>query len=174
VAASDISIIPQGTELRVRITSPLSSQQAQAGQEFQAVLDSDLVINGATALEAGATATGEVVEAKAAGRAQSKGNMSIRLKAIQVGDEPVVLETNTLRFEAEGTKKKTRRRLIGGTGIGAAIGAIADGGSGAWKGAAIGAGVGAAATLLTKGNEVEFPVEQLFSFTLSKELKIGR
>ena len=28
-------------------------------------------------------------------------------------------------------------------------------------------------TLLTKGNEVEFPAEQLFSFTLSKELKIG-
>jgi hypothetical protein len=53
-------------------------------------------------------------------------------------------------------------------------GAIADGGSGAWKGAAIGAGVGAAATLLTKGKDVEFPAEQLFSFTLSQEVKIVR
>jgi len=173
VAASDIFIILEGTELIIRLTGPLSSKQAQAGQEFPAVLDSDLVINGATALEAGATVTGEVVEAKAAGRAQSKGNMSICLKAVETGAETVALETNMLKFEAEGTKKKTRRRLIGGTGIGAAIGAIADGGSGAWKGAAIGAGVGAAATLLTTGNEVEFPAEQLFSFTLSKELQIG-
>ncbi len=77
-----------------------------------------------------------------------------------------------MKFEAEGTGKKTARRLIGGAGLGAAIGAIADGGSGAWKGAAIGAGVGGAATLLTKGKDVEFPAEQLFSFTLSKELKI--
>jgi hypothetical protein len=172
VAASDAIVIPQGTELKARLISPLSSKQAKAGQEFQMILDSDVVINGATALKKGIPVTGVVVETKAAGRAQSKGKMSIRLKGMTANGKVLALETNALNFEAEGTGKKTRRRLIGGAGLGAAIGAIADGGSGAWKGAAIGAGVGGAATLLTKGNDVEFQAEQLFSFTLSKELKI--
>ena len=85
----------------------------------------------------------------------------------------VPIATNELKFEAQGTGRRTGRRLAGGAGIGAAIGAIADGGSGAWKGAAIGAGVGVGATLLTKGNEVEFPAEQQFSFTLIETVEIG-
>jgi len=173
VAASDVSIIPPATELKVRLAGPLSSKTAKAGQEFQTILDEDLVINGTTALKGGTSVAGEVVEVDNADRAQGKGKMAIRLKSVLANGKALAIETNTLQFEAEGTGKKTRRRLIGGTGIGAAIGAIADGGSGAWKGAAIGAGVGAAATLLTKGKEVEFPVEQLFSFTLAEELKIG-
>lgn len=44
VAASDVSILPAGTELVVRLSSALSSKQAKAGQEFQAVLDKDLVL----------------------------------------------------------------------------------------------------------------------------------
>lgn len=173
VAAADVSIIPVGTELKARLVASLSSKAAKAGQEFQMILDTDLSVEGTMVLKKGTPLVGQVVEVEGAGRAQGKGKMSIRLTAVQVADKPLAIETNTLKFEAEGTGKKTGRRLAAGTGIGAAIGAIADGGSGAWKGAAIGAGVGAAATLLTKGNEVEFPAEQLFSFSLSSELKIG-
>ena len=166
-------MIPQGTELRIRLTGPLSSKNASAGQDFQVVLDSDVVVDGTTVLKAGAPITGHVVESKAAARAQGKGRMAIRLTAVTVGSQPFALETNTLNFEAEGTGKKTGGRLLGGSGLGAAIGAIAGGGSGAWKGALIGAGVGGAATLVTKGNEVEFPAEQRFSFSLSRKLQIG-
>jgi len=173
VAASDVSIVPAGTELEIRLTGPLSSKQAKAGQEFQAVLNKDVQVNGAAVLKAGTPIKGQVVSVDSAGRAQSRGKMSIHLVGLNANGQAVALETNTLKFEAEGTGKKTGRRLLGGAGVGAAIGAIADGGSGAWKGAAIGAGVGGAATLLTKGNEVEFPAEQLFSFTSAKEFKIG-
>jgi hypothetical protein len=98
--------------------------------------------------------------------------MAIRLVSLVADSQTFSIETNTLNFEAEGTGRKTGRRIAGGAGIGAMIGAIAGGGSGAWKGAAIGAGVGTGATLLTKGNEVEFPAEQLFSFTLTEAVKI--
>jgi len=47
------------------------------------------------------------------------------------------------------------------------------GGRGAAKSAAIGAGIGVGATLLTKGNDVEFPAEQLLSFTLTQSVEIG-
>ena len=173
VAASDVSIIPSTTELKVRLTAPLSSKNAKQGQEFQTVLDSDLVVNGTTVLKKGTPLKGVVVEVDDADRAQGKGKMSIQLTGLNANGKAFAIETNALKFEAEGTGKKTRRRLLGGAAAGAAIGAIADGGSGAWKGAAIGAGVGGAAILLTKGNDVEFPAEQAFSFTLSRELKIS-
>lgn len=54
------------------------------------------------------------------------------------------------------------------------IGGIAGGGSGEAKGAVIDAGVGVGATLLTNGNDVEFPAGQLFSFTLTELVEIGR
>jgi hypothetical protein len=100
--------------------------------------------------------------------------MSIQLSSIETSGGVVPIETNLLRFQAEGTGRKTGRRLAGGAAIGAAIGAIADGGSGTWKGAVIGAGIGVGATLLTKGNEVELPAEQLLSSTLTKSVAIGR
>ena len=92
VAASDISVLPQGTELKIRITGPLSSKNASAGQDFQAVLDSDVVVNGITVLEAGFPIAGHVVESKAASRAQGKGRMAIRLKEVTVGSEAIALE----------------------------------------------------------------------------------
>jgi hypothetical protein len=174
VSATDITKIAEGTEILIRLSAPLSSKQAKPSQGFQAILDKDIVVKGTAALKAGTPVTGVVVDVKAAGRAQSKGAMSIQLSSIETSGGAVPIETNLLKFEAEGTGRKTGRRLAGGTGLGAAIGAIADGGSGAWKGAAIGAGIGVGATLLTKGNEVEFPAEQLLSFTLTKTVEIGR
>ena len=49
---------------------------------------------------------------------------------------------------------------------------MADGGSGAAIGAAIGAGAGGAATLATRGTEVEFPAEQRLVLTLSVPVSI--
>jgi len=172
VAASDIVTISEGTELQVRLTAPLSSKQARGGDQFELLLDRDILVNNNPALKPGTALTGEVVDAKAAGRAQGKGSMAIRLVSLVADNQTFSIETNTLNFEAEGTGRKTGRRIAGGAGVGAMIGAIAGGGSGAWKGAAIGAGVGTGATLLTKGNEVEFPAEQLFSFTLTEAVKI--
>lgn len=83
LAASDVSKILPGTELRVRITAPLSSKQAKAGQQIPAVLDSDLAIEGVTVLKAGTVVACEVVAVKGAGRAQSKGNISIRTEINQ-------------------------------------------------------------------------------------------
>lgn len=174
VAASDVSRIVDGTELQIRLTAPLNSKTAQAGQHFEATLAREIVVEGGPALKAGTPVTGEVVAAKPAGRSQSKGSMEIRLASLSVHGRSFPIRTNGLRFEAGGTGKKTGGRIAGGTGIGMMIGGIAGGGSGAAKGALIGAGVGVGATLLTKGNEVEFPAEQLFSFTLTESVEIAR
>ena len=89
VAATDVSRLSEGTELRIRLTQPLSSKQAQPGQKFQAVLDNNIIVNGVTALKAGAPLLGEVVDVSAAGRAQGKGKMSIRLVSLTANGKTI-------------------------------------------------------------------------------------
>jgi len=171
ISAADISILPEGTELTIRLTQPLSSAKNKSGQSFDALLDEALVVHGRTVAAKGSRITGQLVEVEGSGKVSGRAKMSLKLTALTVGAKPLPIETNTLSVEAEGTKRRDARRIGGGAGVGALIGGIAGGGDGALKGAAIGAGIGTAATLLTKGKEVEFEVEALFSFKLSKPLK---
>jgi hypothetical protein len=172
VAAGDMASIAAGTDLFVRISQPLSSAKNQGGETFEAILDRDVVVNGRTVLPQGTGVIGEIVDAKASGRVKGRAVMALRLKALVPQTGEVTVTTNVLSFEAEGTGRRDAARIGGAAGIGAVIGAIAGGGSGAAKGAAIGAGAGTGVTLATKGDEVVFDVEQLFSFTLQEPLKI--
>lgn len=173
VAAADTPNLPEGTDLQVRLTQALSSQKNKSGQTFAAVVESDIIVNGRKAVPGGSRVTGQLVEVKGSGRIRGRAKIAMKLTSLTVGSQTLSLETNTLTIEAEGSGRRDTRRIVGATGIGALIGGIAGGGDGAAKGLAIGAGIGVGATLMTKGKEVEFPVEQLFSFKLLKPVKIG-
>jgi hypothetical protein len=174
VSAGDILTLSEGTELQVRLTEPLSSAKNEAGQEFKAIVDKDVVVNGRTALARGSLIHGQIIDAEGSGRVSGRAKMSIALKQLVIGERQIPIETNTLSFEADGTVKRDAARTAGGAGLGAIIGAIAGGGKGAAIGAAIGGGAGVGATVITKGKEVEFDAETLFSFRLAKPLEIQR
>ena len=174
VSAGDILSLSEGTELQVRLTEPLSSAKNEAGQEFEAVVDKDIVVNGRTALARGSLIRGEIISAEGSGRVSGRAKMSIALKQLVIGDRQIPIETTALSFEADGTVKRDAARTAGGAGLGAIIGAIAGGGKGAAIGAAIGGGAGVGATVITKGKEVEFDPETLFSFQLTKPVDIPR
>jgi hypothetical protein len=174
VAAGDVVILPEGTELLVRLVQGLSSEKNQKGQSFEVTLDKDVVVNGRTVAARGSRLQGVVLAAEGSGRVSGRAKMSITLEQLQASGKQYPIETNTLSFEAEGTGGRDAGRIAGSTGIGTLIGAIAGGGRGAAIGAAIGGGVGIGATVLTKGKEVEFGAETLFSFQLAKPLEITR
>ena len=98
--------------------------------------------------------------------------MTLALTSIYLEDGPVALQTQPLTIEAESAGGRDARRVGGLTGLGAIIGGIANEGTGAAVGAAIGATVGATATLSTRGEEVEFPAEQLFVFSLAVPVEL--
>ena len=123
-------------------------------------------------MKRGADVTGTVIEAKKSGRVKGKGKMVLTLSSFKAGQQSVAIQTNTLTFESEGSKGRDGKRIAVATGAGAGIGAIADGGDGAAKGAVIGAAVGVGATLLTRGKEVEFGAEQKFSFKLENSVRL--
>ena len=75
-------------------------------------------------------------------------------------------------YEIDGESAGTLKQVGGSAGIGALIGAIADGGEGAAIGAAIGAGAGAAVAAVTPGKQVKIPAQTLLSFKLDRPFTV--
>jgi hypothetical protein len=170
--APTTALLPAGTPLNIRLAETISSKRNQPGDAFEATLEDDLVVDGRRLAPAGSRIVGRISDVEASGRVRGRARMSISLARIHVGDETYSLPTNTLNFEAEGTAGDDAKKIGIASGIGAVIGAIAGGGKGAAIGGAIGAGAGTGTVLATTGDEVEFRVEQLFSFRTSREVEM--
>ncbi len=166
------AVVPAGTRVEVRLLNAIGSAESKDGDTFSATLDQDLTADGKVIAPRGSSATGKVISATPSGRVKGRANMAIALTEIQLKSATYPIQTNTLSFEAEGTKKKDALKVGGGAGIGAAIGAIAGGGKGAAIGAAIGAGAGTATVLATKGKEVKLGAEDKLSFVLREDLQV--
>jgi hypothetical protein len=173
VAASDIAIVPEGTELIVRLIQPLSTKVNQTGQNFEAIVDKPIEVNGRVAIPAGASVVGTLVEVKRPGRTKGVAMMTLTLVDLKTSSQQVQIQTHVLKLEAQSTKGKDAARIGAGAGVGAVIGGIAGGGSGAAKGALIGGGAGTAVTLATRGNEIELPAEQALGF-VTAQLELSR
>ena len=155
--------VPAGTVLMVRTVDSLDTSTAQVGQAFSATLAWDLVANGHVVARSGTPVYGQVLEANSAGRAAGRSKLSVQLTQIVVGGNPTPIITDTYDTEGKSSGKRSRRRLFGGAGLGAAIGAIC---GNAGMGAAIGATAGATLAVVQKGDQVQIPSEALLQFTL--------
>ena len=164
--------IPSGTEFSVRLAQRVSSATSRSGESFEATLDEDLMIDGHLVAAEGRVVMGELTEVVPSGKVKGRAKMSLRMRELRTANESYALQTNQLSFEAEGSTKEDALKVGIGAGVGAVIGAIAGGKKGAAIGTAIGGGGGTAAVVMTKGEEVEFGVEQKFNFQLADDLKV--
>ncbi len=164
--------LKSGTELSVRLSESVSSKRNQDGDTFEAELDQDLVVDGKVVAPEGTKVVGRLTNVKRSGKVEGRATLSLALTQLVIGEETYPIRTNRLDFEAKGTGKEDAKKIGIATGIGAAIGAIAGGGKGAAIGGAIGAGAGTGAVLATSGDEVEFGVEQLFNFRLTRDVEL--
>jgi hypothetical protein len=111
--------IPKGTKIDVRITSMLNSENATPGDQFEATLNRDLVINGKTIAPEGATARGRVDMANPSTSPgngnQSAGVLIIRLTEIETNDAIYNLTTNTYTRQGHGRSRQLARPSIADT-----------------------------------------------------------
>lgn len=151
-------VIPEGTNLTVRLRDTLDTSRNRSGHRFTGVLEGDLVASGVVVASRGSTVYGRVVNASSSGRAVGKASMTLELTELMVNNQlkPIV----TTQLNAEG--KSTGATTVGRTARGAAIGGLIDGGSGARTGAKVGLGV----SLLTRGNDFQIPSGTLLDFRL--------
>lgn len=161
------------TPIEVYTTSTLSTAANQTGEPFRATLAKAITDGDWVVAKQGATVEGVIVESDPGGRVKGVASMTLALRSLRLADgRTIELATTPMTQEAKTSKKKDAKRIGIGTGVGAAVGAIAGGGSGAAVGAAVGGGAGTAAALATRGDAASVPSETLLTFRLTAPVTI--
>ena len=89
------SAIPSGTPIVIRLQSPLSSAQSRLGDQFQAVIEEPIVIQGQTLAPSGTAITGRVVAAKPS-EPQKPGYLRLTLSSIMLNGKAVDVHASSI------------------------------------------------------------------------------
>ncbi len=201
-SAEQSSVIPEGTELQLALSEPLSSKLNEPGDEVIAVLRRDVVADGYTLMRKGAEFIGRVTLAQPAGRPFKGGQLHITFDRVRINGAEQKLSAvvksasdftrdEKIKGDSEGTLKggtdggKTLSNIgtaagIGGIGATIIILASADnsgggfgiGGAGSAAGAAVLGGSVAAGVLMTKGKEVRLDQNTIIRLKLERALRV--
>ncbi len=165
-------VVPVGTELDVRLQTPLNSGTAQVEDRFEATTLVDLKSkDGRVLIPAGSLARGVVTAVKPAGRTDRKASLSLGFERITVnGTTYQIRGTLTQAAESEGVKGE-----VGKIGAGAAVGGIIGGIIGGVKGTIAGILIGGGGTMVaTEGEQVDLKAGTVLRMRFDQELSLER
>lgn len=166
------TVVPAGTILTVRVNQALSTKTLQQGATFSGSLTTPITVNAKTAIPGGADVSGVVTQVHKAGKFKGGAVLQLVLSSVTVGGHPYNITTEYFAQESKGKGKRTTRMVAGGTGAGAAIGALAGGGKGAAIGALVGVTAGTIGSM-TGNRDIELPAESVLTFKLGAPLTLA-
>jgi hypothetical protein len=163
--------VPSGTVLSVLLTQAIDVDAAEAGMTFKALLDDPVMVGGKVVVPRNAAVVVQVAKVEQAGKMKGSDKISLKANTVSFGGRKYDIVTASVEQSGQGEGKKTTRKVVGGAGLGAAIGGIAGGGKGAAIGALVGGGTGAA--VASSGTEhLKLPAETRLQFTLSAAVTV--
>jgi hypothetical protein len=165
-------VVPAGTILTVRLGQSVGSKTSQPGETFSATVATPVEVGGKTAIPAGASAAGTVVDAKPLGRFKGGAALSLKLDSVTINGTDHPVQTSAVVRAEKGKGKRTAVMAGGGAGLGALIGGLAGGGKGAAIGALAGGGAGTAGAAFTGNKDIVLPAESALSFKLDQPLTV--
>ncbi len=184
-----IVTIPKGYQMLVRLDRPLSSASARLGEPVNAILESDVVMNGEVILPRGSELMGTITGVNSAEMMRRPGELDIRFNSIRHATtgatSPIQARVSTTSMGGVLNGNNYRGEIIRGTATMATttgVGALAGIGIGhlagsVGKGAAFGASAGliggAAMVLLKKGREVILPESTRLNLSLEENAGIS-
>jgi hypothetical protein len=164
--------IPRGVALRVRLDESLSTRRNSAGDAFYATLEAPVVVDGRTALPSGTRFTGRVTQSDASGRLKGRAVLGMTLESFRFEGQEQRCRTSSVVRASAPHRNRNIGFIAGGSGLGAAIGAIAGGGKGAAIGAVAGGAAGTAGAAATGKLEIGIPAETMLRFMLQAPVRL--
>jgi ElaB/YqjD/DUF883 family membrane-anchored ribosome-binding protein len=169
--AAAAGTVPVGTQLDVKLQTPLNSGTAKVEQRFEATTMVDYPSTGQVLIPAGSIVRGFVSSVRPAGRIDRRGSLTLSFDEIVVNHRSQRLRasvTQALDSKDAATQDNTR------IGAGAAVGAIIGGILGGVKGALLGVVVGGGGTIAaTEGADVDLPVGTVLRIRLDEALNLA-
>lgn len=158
--------VPDGTQLSLALTSPLSSQTAQVGDAVSAELTEAVVVDGLVALPVGTRVAGQVTEAHALAKIGGQARLAFSLDTLFTGGREVPIAASFAR-----TGKSETGKDAATIAAGAAIGIILGNQSkhndrGKVIGGVLGGAAGTGVAAATKGETIELPAGTELRLTL--------
>jgi hypothetical protein len=164
--------VPGGTHIPLVLHNAVSTRSARPGDPVYFETLFPVMIDGHVVIPAGSYMSGEVTDAKRAGRVRGRAELGIKLTTIILPNSYMVnlnampsnagsgggeTVNNEGKVVGDSDKASDAGTVIKSTAAGAGIGGIAGGARGAGIGAGIGAAAGLGAVLLSRGPDAELP-----------------
>ena len=160
--------VPVGTQLEVRMQEPLDSGLAKVEDRFEATTLADVVVQGQTAIPAGALARGFVSSVRPAGKINRTGSLTLSFDELRIGETSLRLRASVVQaLDPKMTEDVSK------ISIGAAAGGMVGGLIGGVKGALLGVLVGAGGTIAaTEGSDVKLPLGAVLRIRIDQPLEV--
>ncbi|MGH9431089.1 MAG: BON domain-containing protein [Terriglobia bacterium] len=164
--------VPAGTVVSVRMIDSITSQTAQSGQEFSAVVFSPVAIGDHVVIPQGADAKVRLVQVHSAGHYQGQSELKVELTGLTFNGNSYNVESGYYDKTGDSRGKNSAEKIGGGAGLGALIGGLIGHGAGAAIGAGVGAAGGTVAQGASHGQQVSIPSETKIDFVLKTPLTV--
>ena len=170
----DELIVPSSSVIGLQIETPVSSERASVEDRVEARVVRDVVVDGRTAIPAGARAVGTVTLVDRGGKMKERARLGVRFHTVVLGDgSELAMRTETIVREGDSPAGESARK-IGGAAVGDAIlGAIMGGKKGAIIGGATGAAGGSAVVMAGDRDAATLPVGAVVTVRLSAPVSVA-
>jgi len=159
--------LAEGSALKIRTTTAISTETHKTGDAFTATLEQPLAQGDRVIAPKGSRVDGIIAESDPGGRVQGRAQLIVKITRLHLPDgQSVELASSSVERLAPSTRRRDALKIGIGSGAGAAIGAIAGGGKGAAIGAAAGGAAGAGVVAATHGDPAVLASESVLSFKL--------
>ena len=178
--------LAEGTNLEVRLVTPLDSAVAQDGQEFRAQVAKNIYKDGRVVIPVGSELRGHLTQVSHGHRLGARAALRLRPETVILPDGTAYhLYAQAIYTSEPGTKiddeggVRTKAHVVkdavelgGGAGGGAAVGAILGGPVGAGAGAIVGASMATTHLLLQKPAQAQIAQGTEIIFSLTEPMDI--
>jgi hypothetical protein len=152
--------IPARTRICVRLGDSLDSQINRAGERFSAYLDEPVVSGNRVVIPKGTLFRGHIIEATSSGRFRGRALLGVTLDSFRLRGITYLIATGADARTSDTQKKRNAVAIGGGSGAGAAMGALAGGAA------------GTTGAFLTSKKNVKLPVETPLVFSLRNAVTV--